>query len=111
MNSWTPSLPLFTCELILESSESYFSIKRLKEATPNLQPEETTIGWALCSTHFVERVFIAPERLNNISIDDNYQEVSNEQMKKEYLNLHITIVGFVIIKENIVSLLYSTFCK
>ena len=37
--------------------------------------EQAYIEWVLFSTHFKDTAFIAPEMLNNTSIDDNYQEI------------------------------------
>ena len=86
MNFLTPMLPLFIYELILKSFQSYLSNKELKEATPNLQPEQTTIEWVFCLTHFEDIVLIAPEMLNDTPIDDNHQEKPTKQIKKEYFN-------------------------
>ena len=35
--------------------------------------EKATVEWVLCSTHFDDIVFIAPEGLNKISITSQYQ--------------------------------------
>ena len=61
--------------MILKLFKYYFNNNGLKETKPNQQPEQPTIEQVLSSTHFEDIVVIAPEMLNGISIDDNYQEI------------------------------------
>ena len=56
----------------------------------NFTRKNTTVGWVLCLPQFKDIALIAPEGLNDILIDSNYQEVLNKQIKTEYFN-HILL--------------------
>ena len=66
------------------------------------------VEWVLCSSHFNHLVLLAPEGLNNTSIDASYQEIPSKQIKKVYFNhTHIIITGLVDINKKAVPYLHG----
>ena len=57
-----------------------------KESTSTSPPKQTIIEWVLCSPIFNDTVLTAPERLNDTSINHNYQKISSKQITKESFN-------------------------
>ena len=88
---------------MLNSIQSYFHNIGLKEATPNVQSEQTVIDWVLCSMHLGDIVLIAPEMLNDISLVVAIKEYQLNELRKSTLIVHI--IGLMATKENIVPLL------
>ena len=43
--------------------------------------------WVLCSQHFNDMIWIAPECLNYIPITSQYKGIFMKQIKKEYFDL------------------------
>ena len=71
------------------SHVSLFSIIMDLQKNIIFTKEKATIEWVLCSPHFDDVLFIAPEGLNDVPINSLYKEIPMKQIKKKYFDLEL----------------------
>ena len=56
----------------------------IKRRDHEAESEHTQTEWVLCSEDWRDIVIMYVPQINNIAIEDNYAEISQEEIKKAY---------------------------